>query len=168
MAFQKNLTLKQERFVHEYLVDLNATQAAIRAGYSPKTARKIGSENLSKPDISAAIQMAAQDRIERTRVDSDFVLQGAKEVFERCMQKIEPVIVNGVPLLDGEGRAVYKFDSAGAARALEIIGKHTSVNAFKLVEGNSKPVDQDWKMTVVHTTKEEFERAKVCDKEHVP
>ncbi|HWD14164.1 MAG TPA: terminase small subunit [Pseudochrobactrum sp.] len=49
------LTTKQERFVTEYLVDLNATQAAIRAGYSEKTARQTGSENLSKPDIADAI-----------------------------------------------------------------------------------------------------------------
>lgn len=49
------LTDKQQRFVDEYLVDLNATQAAVRAGYSENTARSIGSENLSKPDIQEAI-----------------------------------------------------------------------------------------------------------------
>lgn len=49
------LTAKQQRFVEEYLIDLNATQAAIRAGYSAETARQIGSENLSKPYIAAAI-----------------------------------------------------------------------------------------------------------------
>jgi len=52
------LTDKQQRFVAEYLIDLNATQAAIRAGYSEKTARSVGSENLSKPDIAAAISKA--------------------------------------------------------------------------------------------------------------
>lgn len=50
------LTAKQQRFVEEYLVDLNATQAAIRSGYSAKTARSVGAENLTKPDIQAAIQ----------------------------------------------------------------------------------------------------------------
>ena len=50
-----DLTDKQALFVLEYLVDLNATQAAIRAGYSAQTARKIGSENLTKPDIMQAI-----------------------------------------------------------------------------------------------------------------
>lgn len=49
------LTPKQERFVDEYLIDLNATQAAIRAGYSEKTAGSIGSENLQKPEIAAEI-----------------------------------------------------------------------------------------------------------------
>lgn len=52
------LTAKQERFVSEYLIDLNATQAAIRAGYSERTARQAGSENLSKPDIAEAVAVA--------------------------------------------------------------------------------------------------------------
>ncbi len=51
-----NLTAKQQRFVDEYLIDLNATQAAIRAGYSPKSAYSIGQENLKKPEIQEAIQ----------------------------------------------------------------------------------------------------------------
>lgn len=52
------LTDRQQRFVAEYLIDLNATQAAIRAGYSEKTARSVGSENLTKPDIAEAISKA--------------------------------------------------------------------------------------------------------------
>ncbi|WP_259343218.1 terminase small subunit [Bordetella avium] len=52
------LIAKQRRFMEEYLVDLNATQAAIRAGYSKKTARQIGEENLSQPDIAKAVQEA--------------------------------------------------------------------------------------------------------------
>ena len=53
-----NLTPKQQRFVEEYLIDLNATQAAIRAGYSKHTAHSIGHENLSKPEIVAALAEA--------------------------------------------------------------------------------------------------------------
>ena len=49
------LTARQQRFVDEYLVDLNATQAAIRAGYSKKTAKSVGHENLTKPDVKAAV-----------------------------------------------------------------------------------------------------------------
>ena len=56
--------LKQQRFVEEYLIDLNATQAAIRAGYSEKTAQEIGSENLSKPMVVKAIE-AAQAKVLR-------------------------------------------------------------------------------------------------------
>lgn len=68
------LTAKQERFVAEYLIDLNATQAAIRAGYSAKTAQIIGFENLSKPIIAAAIDAAMKARSERTEVTQDRVL----------------------------------------------------------------------------------------------
>ncbi len=56
MAQPAHLTAKQQRFVEEYLIDLNATQAAIRAGYSAKTAASIGSENLTKPEIAAAVR----------------------------------------------------------------------------------------------------------------
>lgn len=70
-----SLTDKQEMFVKEYLVDLNATQAAIRAGYSKKTARKIGQENLTKPDIQAAIQKAMNERSKRVEITADRVLQ---------------------------------------------------------------------------------------------
>lgn len=66
---------RQRRFVAEYLVDLNATDAARRAGYSEKTARQIGAENLSKPDIAAAIAEATQARLERIEVKADDVLR---------------------------------------------------------------------------------------------
>ncbi|WP_213431657.1 terminase small subunit, partial [Paenibacillus dendritiformis] len=69
------LTAKQKAFVQEYLIDLNATQAAIRAGYSAKTARKIGAENLTKPDIQKAIQEAMERREKRTEITQDRVLQ---------------------------------------------------------------------------------------------
>ena len=69
------LTDKQKRFVEEYLVDLNATQAAIRAGYKEKTARSIGQENLTKPDIQEAIQAAMDERSKRTEITQDRVLQ---------------------------------------------------------------------------------------------
>jgi len=68
------LTPKQQRFVEEYLVDLNATQAAIRAGYSAKTARVIGQQNLLKLDIQIAIQEAMKARAERTQVSQDSVV----------------------------------------------------------------------------------------------
>ena len=70
------LTPKQQRFVDEYLIDLNATQAAIRAGYSPKTARQIGEQNLSKLDIKNAIESAQQERQKRTLVTQDDVIRG--------------------------------------------------------------------------------------------
>lgn len=74
---QETLTPKQERFVQEYLVDLNATQAAIRAGYSEKTARQVGAENLSKPYIQVEIAKARQQQQERTQITADKVLREA-------------------------------------------------------------------------------------------
>ena len=139
----KRLTLKQELFVYEYLIDLNATQAAIRAGYSRKTAYSIGFENLKKPEIAKAIQVAANERIKRTEIDADWVLHEQVKVYKRCMQDL--------PILDKEGNPAgeYKFNAAGANRALESIGKHTSVNAFKPIEDDGKPIDYNWVVTFV-------------------
>lgn len=69
------LSPKQNQFIAEYLVDLNATQAAIRAGYSGKTAEKIGSENLRKPEIRRAIDEALARRAARVEVRQDDVLR---------------------------------------------------------------------------------------------
>lgn len=102
------LTEKQKRFVEEYLVDLNATQAAIRAGYKEKTARTIGAENLTKPDIAAAIQKAIADRQERTAITQDMVLK-------------ELAVI-------GFGKAsdytASPLKNANKIKALELLGKH--------------------------------------------
>lgn len=71
---QLGLTAKQHRFVDEYLVDLNATQAAIRAGYSADTAGAIGHENLKKPEIQLALQEARKEQQKRTGITADAVL----------------------------------------------------------------------------------------------
>ncbi len=83
----KKLTPKQQRFVDEYLVDLNATQAAIRAGYSKNSARQIGEENLSKPVIAAAVAKAKQERSEATKIDAkwDTVV---KEIVTSCADEV--------------------------------------------------------------------------------
>lgn len=69
------LTAKQRAFCDEYLIDLNATQAAIRAGYSPETADVIGSENLGKPVIQARIQQQMGERAKRTEINADRTLK---------------------------------------------------------------------------------------------
>lgn len=69
------MTPKQEAFVREYLLDMNATQAAIRAGYSAKTAVAIGHETLRKPEVAEAIAAAQQARAARTEITADRVLQ---------------------------------------------------------------------------------------------
>lgn len=77
---QRKLNPRQQRFVDEYLIDLNATQAAIRAGYSPRTATAIASENLAKPSISDAIACAMAERSKRTGITQDRVLQELAKV----------------------------------------------------------------------------------------
>ena len=71
----KHLSAKQKLFVDEYLVDLNASEAALRAGYSPRSAAAIGQENLQKPLIAGAIEKALAGRAERTEITQDAVVQ---------------------------------------------------------------------------------------------
>lgn len=84
------LTNKQALFCKEYLIDLNATQAAIRAGYSKKTACKIGSENLQKPDIIKEIQSLMNKRSEKVEIDADWVLKGIKDLTDTLVGSEDP------------------------------------------------------------------------------
>lgn len=77
------LTALQVRFVEEYLVDLNATQAAVRAGYSQSTAKEIGYENLTKPHIQAAIAEARLKQQQRTEITADRVVSAFKDGARR-------------------------------------------------------------------------------------
>lgn len=126
------LTAKQERFCEEYILDLNATQAAIRAAYSEDTARSIASELLTKPDIQARIDELKAERSTRTDISADYVLSGLKEVAERCLQRVPVLEWNyGTKSLehkkDVEGNDIWEFDSTGANRAFELLGKHVGV-----------------------------------------
>ena len=122
------LTPKQRKFVSEYLVDLNATQAAIRAGFSEKTAGSMAQKLVAKSHIQEAIKSAQAQREKRTLVTVDYVVSSLREVAERCLQKSPVTNAKGKQVQDEQGRDVWKFDSAGANRALELLGKH--VNAF--------------------------------------
>lgn len=85
------MTKKQKRFVEEYLIDLNATQAAIRAGYSSDSAGSIGEENLKKPEISSAVAKAMAERSRRTGVNADRVLlELAKIAFSKITDVVDP------------------------------------------------------------------------------
>lgn len=117
------MTDKQSIFVQEYLKDLNATQAAIRAGYSARTAYSIGQENLNKPEIKQAIDAAMSERQQRTSITADYVLHSLHEIAQRCMQK-SPVMTKGEQAIDEEGRHLWTFDARNAIRALELIGRH--------------------------------------------
>ena len=85
------MTKKQKRFVEEYLIDLNATQAAIRAGYSPETAGAIGAENLKKPEIKSRIDKAMAERSRRTGVNADRVIRELARIgFARLTDVVDP------------------------------------------------------------------------------
>ena len=134
------MTKKQKRFTEEYLVDLNATQAAIRAGYSPDTAKSIGSENLTKPDIQARIAKAMAERSRRTGVNADrVVMELAKIAFVNASDVIDAETATLKPDAAPEDTAaiqsvkVKTFGEDGLEReikmadklkALELLGKH--------------------------------------------
>lgn len=85
------MTKKQKRFVEEYLIDLNATQAAIRAGYSPDTAGSIGAENLKKPEIKSRIDKEMAERSRRTGINQDRVLQELARIgFAKITDVVDP------------------------------------------------------------------------------
>ena len=89
MAIGDDLTPKQLKFCQQKIIDLNATQASIRAGYSESTARSIGSENLSKPAIVTHLQYLMNKRAERTEITSERVL---KELAKIAFFNMEDVI----------------------------------------------------------------------------
>lgn len=115
-SIKRPLTPKQDMFVREYLIDLNATQAAIRAGYSPKTARQIAEENLSKPYIAEAVQAGMNKRAEKVTITAEEVLANIK----RLAQKAEDMDDNG-----------------NALRANELLGKHLKLFTDRLEQSGN-------------------------------
>lgn len=133
------LTDKQAAFVREYLVDLNATQAAIRAGYSERTASRIGPQLIGKTCVREAIEKAQAKRARRVEVTQDYVLSNLVEVVERTMQRAPVMDRKGEQVTDEEGRAVWTFDAKGANRALELLGKHLGIFTDKVKAEVSGP-----------------------------
>lgn len=134
------MTKKQKRFCEEYLIDLNATQAAIRAGYSPETAGAIGAENLKKPQIQKAIARAMADRSRRTGVNADrVVMELAKIAFVNAADVIDAddatlkadaadedlAAVQSVKVKTfGEDGVEREIKLADKIKALELLGRH--------------------------------------------
>jgi phage terminase small subunit len=112
------LTPKQETFAQEYLVDLNATQAAIRAGYSARTAGSQGERLLKHVEISARVAELQAARAQRVEVTQDYVLRRILDNVERAMQ--------AEPVLDREGNPTgeYVYQGSVANGALKMLGEH--------------------------------------------
>jgi phage terminase small subunit len=156
------LTNKEMRFVDEYLIDLNATQAAIRSGYSKRSAGKIAFQLLDKTRIANAIELAIAERRMRTKVDADWVLNRLVAELEAdiadlydesdCLKPVRqwPAVwrkglVSSIDTeelhakLDGKRVQVgvtRKMRFADRMRRLELLGKHASIDAF-----SEKPAD---------------------------
>jgi len=156
---KKKLTPKQAVFVKEYLIDLNATQAAIRAGYSEKTAKEIAAENLTKPNISEAIQAGMAERSKRTEITADYVLTTIVETIERCKQEIEPVYAGRGE--DREFTGEFTFDSGAVLKGCELLGKHLKLFTDKVEHAgaNGGPIQ-----SVTALTNDPIEAAKVYQK----
>jgi phage terminase small subunit len=118
------MNARQKRFVEEYLIDLNATQAAIRAGYSKNRANAIGYDLLTNTDIQSAINSALAERAEKTKITAEYVLGNLKEVVERSLQRAPVFAAKGQQAQDDEGRDVWEFNASGANKALELLGRH--------------------------------------------
>jgi len=153
------LTQKQKRFVEEYLIDLNATKAAIRAGYSPRAAKVTASKLLTNANLQAAIDKAMAERSRRTGINQDRVIQElAKIAFLNPVDVIDmdtatvkgeanrddtaciaSVKVKTIPTDDGAitEREVKTYDKL---KALELLGKHLGMFTDKLNVSGGVPV----------------------------
>lgn len=129
------LTEKQKRFCDEYLIDLNATQAAIRAGYSGKNARNIASENLAKPNIKKYIEDRMAQKTTKLIADQDEVLKYLTGVM-RNEESEEVVIVEGTGDGCSEARVIKKDASIkDRVKAAELLGKRYSLFTDKVEHG---------------------------------
>jgi phage terminase small subunit len=119
---------KIKLFVKEYLIDLNATQAAIRAGYSKKTAKQAAQRIMSRDDVKELLQKEMGQRAERTGITADYVLNTIHETVERCRQAYPVLDRRGNQVYaetpDGEMLPAYAFDSKGVLKGCELLGKH--------------------------------------------
>ena len=122
------LTPKQQLFAAEYLVDFNATRAAIAAGYSKKSARSIGAENLTKPDIQHALVEGREKKLELAQITAREVIQDLIKLKDQCMAEAD--VKGKIIVKDQDGNpetidvADRKFSPMAAARVLELLGKH--------------------------------------------
>lgn len=164
------LTPKQQMFADEYLIDLNATQAAIRAGYSTDSAAEIGYENLKKPHIRAYVDKAKAERSKRTGINQDRVLKElARIAFVKVTDLVDPrtaevleeaseddlAVIQGIKVKQSwseSGSSVEReVKVADKAKALDQLGRHLGMFNDKLdVNANMKvtfvddvPVDDD-------------------------
>lgn len=122
------LTEPQAKFVLEYCVDMNATQAALRVNNKipNESARSQGCLHLSKPKIIQAVNYVLSEKRERSEVTADWIMHKLKTIIDRCMQ-VEPVLDK-----DGQPVGAHTFDAGNACKALELAGRHIGMWNDKL------------------------------------
>jgi phage terminase small subunit len=144
------LNEKRKRFCEEYVVDLNGTQAAIRAEYSAKTANEQAARLLADVSVQEYIQELMNARAERVQINADYVLNTIVETIERCRQvesvrdkKGERVLVQ-TP--DGELAAAFVFDAKNVLKGTELLGRHLKMFTDKVEhsgkDGEALPVPE--------------------------
>lgn len=144
MADDYKLTAKQKRFCDEYLICLNASEAAIKAGYSKKTARVIAVENLSKPNIKSYIQQRMDAKEKELIADQNEVLKYLTSVI-RGQSRASVVVVENVGDYMSEAREMEKApDEKERLKAAELLGKAHGIFTDKV----EQTVDMDLNITV--------------------
>lgn len=128
------LNAKQQRFVGEYMIDLNASQAAIRAGYSQKTAGAVGHELLKKPEIAEAVAAMQQERARRMNISADRVLQELSRIAFFDPRKL--LNENGTP----KQMAELDDDTAAALAGMDVSEIYDGVGASRVTIGTTKKV----------------------------
>lgn len=138
------MTAKQRRFCDEYLIDLNATQAAIRAGYSKKTAYAIGNENLMKPELKKYIEKRMEEKESELIADQNEVLKYLTAVM-RGQTQAEVVVVEGTGEGCSEARTMQKApDEKERLKAAELLGKRYGLYTDRV----EQEVDMELNITV--------------------
>lgn len=126
---------KREQFVREFLIDLNATQAAIRAGYSEKSAKVTASRLLSDANVQAALKAGMEARAERTEITADYVLTTIQRTVERC-QELHPVRDKSGKLVEVEVQTedgiqktcvAVMFNAKAVLQGCELLGRHLAM-----------------------------------------
>lgn len=120
---EQELTRKEEKFCLEYAVDYNGTKAAIRAGYAEKSAAKAACKLLKEARILDRVRRLQKEQAERLCLSSDLVVIRALELLDICLAA-KPVMIWDYENHCWEKSGEYQIDSKGAAKALEILGKH--------------------------------------------
>ena len=132
----ESLPEKQQLFVREYLKDLHQTNAATRAGYSPKTAGQQANRLLKNVKIQAAIEELRAERNARINIDVDYVIKTIVETIERCSQAKPVYDKDGEPIMtetpNGELAPAYKYDATNVLKGAEMLGKHLGLFTDKV------------------------------------